>query len=63
MDNARGVMSQAEYARHRGTSRQYIGKLGKEGVLVMRNGKVDVAATDANSTCASRRSMAPAKTP
>ena len=47
MDKARGVMSQAEYARHRGTSRQYIGKLGKEGVLVMRNGKVDVAATDA----------------
>ena len=47
MDKARGVMSQAEYARHRGTSRQYIGKLGKGGVLVMRNGKVDVAATDA----------------
>src|SRR5450759_2255502 len=47
MDKAQGIMSQAEYARHRGTSRQYIGKLGKEGVLLMRNGKVDVAATDA----------------
>ena len=41
------LISQSEYARHRGKSRQYIGKLSKAGVLVMRNGKVDVAATDA----------------
>ena len=39
-------MSQAEYARHRGKSRQYIGQLAKAGVLVMRGGKVDVQASD-----------------
>jgi len=41
------LMSQAEYARHRGKSRQYISRLAKAGVLVMRGGKVDVAASDA----------------
>lgn len=40
-------MSQAEYARHRGKSRQYISRLAKAGVLVMRGGKVDAAASDA----------------
>ncbi|MCC6389133.1 MAG: hypothetical protein IT167_00925 [Bryobacterales bacterium] len=40
-------MSQAEYARHRGKSRQYISRLAKAGVLIMRGGKVDVAASDA----------------
>jgi phage terminase Nu1 subunit (DNA packaging protein) len=40
------VMSQAEYARHRGKSRQYISKLAQAGVLVMRGGKVDVRASD-----------------
>jgi hypothetical protein len=40
-------MSQAEYARHRGKSRQYISRLVKAGVLVMRGGKVDAAASDA----------------
>jgi hypothetical protein len=40
-------MSQAEYARHRGKSRQYISRLAKAGVLVMRGGKVDFAASDA----------------
>ncbi|MGQ9686263.1 MAG: hypothetical protein ACUVT2_08170 [Thiobacillaceae bacterium] len=40
-------MSQAEYARHRAKSRQYISRLAKAGVLVMRGGKVDVAASDA----------------
>jgi hypothetical protein len=40
------VMSQAEYARHRRKSRQYISKLAKAGVLVMRGGKIDVRATD-----------------
>ncbi|MBI4459467.1 MAG: hypothetical protein HY648_05355 [Acidobacteria bacterium] len=33
--------------RHRGVSRQYISQLAKAGVLVMRGGKVDVAASDA----------------
>jgi phage terminase Nu1 subunit (DNA packaging protein) len=47
MSEARRLMSQAEYARHRGKSRQYISKLAKAGVLVMRNGHVDVAASDA----------------
>lgn len=41
------LMSQAEYARHRGKSRQYISRLAKAGVLVLRGGKVDVAASDA----------------
>jgi len=41
------VISQTEYARHRGKSRQYISRLAKAGVLVMRNGKVDVATSDA----------------
>ena len=40
-------MSQAEYARRRGKSRQYISRLAKAGVLVMRGGKVDAAASDA----------------
>lgn len=42
-----GLVSQAEYARHRGKSRQYISRMAKSGVLVMRNGKVDVGASDA----------------
>jgi hypothetical protein len=41
------LMSQAEYARHRAKSRQYISRLVKAGMLVMRGGKVDVAASDA----------------
>lgn len=41
------LMTQAEYARHRAKSRQYISRLAKAGVLVMRGGKVDVAASDA----------------
>jgi hypothetical protein len=41
------LMSQADYARHRGKSRQYISRLAKAGVLVMRGGKVDVDASDA----------------
>lgn len=39
-------MSQAEYARHRRKSRQYISQLAKAGVLVMRGGKIDVRASD-----------------
>lgn len=41
------LMTQAEYARHRGKSRQYISRLAKAGVLVMRGGKVDASASDA----------------
>jgi hypothetical protein len=47
MSEARQVVSQAEYARHRKVSRSYISRLAKAGVLVMRQGKVDVAASDA----------------
>ena len=38
--------SKQEYARHRGVSHQYIGKLAKSGVLVMRGKKVDFRASD-----------------
>lgn len=41
------LMTQAEYARHRGKSRQYISRLAKAGVLVMRGAKVDAPASDA----------------
>ena len=41
------LMTQAEYARHRNKSPQYIGKLYKAGILVMRGRLVDVAASDA----------------
>jgi len=47
MVDSRQLVSQAEYARHRSKSRQYISRLAKAGVLVMRGGKVDVAASDA----------------
>ncbi|MFZ5828938.1 MAG: hypothetical protein ACOY3P_02580 [Planctomycetota bacterium] len=40
-------MTQAEYARHRGKSRQYINRLARAGVLVIRGGKVDAPASDA----------------
>jgi hypothetical protein len=40
------LMTKAEYAKHRGVSKPYITKLAKNGVLVLRGGKVDVAATD-----------------
>jgi len=45
-DGKHTVGSQAEYARHRGKSRQYIGQLAKAGVLVMRGGQVDFEASD-----------------
>jgi hypothetical protein len=45
-ESKQAVMTQAEYARHRRKSRQYISKLAKAGVLVMRGGKIDVRATD-----------------
>ena len=40
------LMTQAQYARHRGTSQQYIHKLAKAGVLVMRGRLVNVTASD-----------------
>ena len=40
------LLSQSQYARRRGKSRQYIGKLAKAGVLVMRGGLVDAEASD-----------------
>ena len=40
------LMTKSEYANHRGVSKPYITKLAKNGVLVLRGGKVDVAATD-----------------
>jgi hypothetical protein len=40
-------MTQAQYARHRNTSPQYIGKLAKAGVLVMGGRLVDAVASDA----------------
>ncbi len=47
MGEARLLVSQADYARHRRVSRQYISRLAKAGVLVMRGGKVDLVASDA----------------
>jgi hypothetical protein len=41
------LMTQAQYARHRNQSPQYIGELAEAGVLVMGGRLVDVAATDA----------------
>lgn len=41
------LMTQAQYARHRDKSPQYIGKLAKAGILVMRGRMVDAAASDA----------------
>jgi hypothetical protein len=40
------LMDQVQYARHRDTSKQYINKLVKAGVLVMRGTKIDVRASD-----------------
>lgn len=40
------LMTKTEYARHRGVSQPYISKLAKNGILVMRGNKIDVAATD-----------------
>jgi hypothetical protein len=41
------LMPQAEYARHRNKSPQYIGKLYKAGILVMRGRMVDATASGA----------------
>jgi len=44
---AAGLMTQAEYARHRNVNRSHISRLAKRGILVMRGKLVDVAASDA----------------
>lgn len=41
------MLSKADYARHRGCDRSLITRWGKVGRLVMRDGLVDVDATDA----------------
>jgi len=46
MDAPRVEMTQAEYARHRGVSRQAIGKFAAAGKVVIVGGKVDVVASD-----------------
>jgi hypothetical protein len=47
MNESSRLKTQAEYARHRRTSRQYISRLVGRGILVMRGKLVDVAASDA----------------
>jgi phage terminase Nu1 subunit (DNA packaging protein) len=47
MNNNSILMTQAQYARHRGKSPQYIGKLAKAGILVMRGRMADATASDA----------------
>ena len=41
------LMTQAQYARHRNKSPQYIAKLVKAGILVMRGRMVNATASDA----------------
>ncbi len=47
MNDNQILMTQAQYARHRNKSPQYIAKLAKAGVLVMRGRLVDAVASDA----------------
>ncbi len=42
-----GLMTQAEYARHRGVNRSHINRLAKRGILILRGKLVDAAASDA----------------
>ena len=41
------LVTQAEYARMRGVSRQYVGRLVKKGVIGLTDGKVDAGKADA----------------
>jgi hypothetical protein len=41
------LISQSEYARQRGVSRQYVSRLVKQGVIALENGKIDPARADA----------------
>ena len=43
MSQTPGLMTQAEYARHRNVNRSYINRLAKRGILVLRGRLVDVA--------------------
>jgi hypothetical protein len=45
--SAANVMTQAEFARHRGVNRSYISRLAQRGILVMRGKLVDAGASDA----------------
>ncbi len=62
-------ISQSEYARRRGVSRQYVSRLVKEGVIRLKNGKVDPAQADAalaarrDPARPARRKKVGAKTP
>jgi hypothetical protein len=47
MVNSSQLMSQAAYARHRRVNASYVSRLKARGILVMRGGLVDVAASDA----------------
>jgi len=40
------LMTKSEFAKHRNVSKPYISKLARNGILVMRSGKIDVQATD-----------------
>jgi len=42
-----GLMTQAEYARHRKVNRSHVSRLAKRGILILRGKLVDVAASDA----------------
>lgn len=42
-----GHLTQHDYAKHRKVSRQYINKLVQEGVLPLKNGKIDPVQADA----------------
>ena len=42
-----GLMTMAEYSRHRKVNRSYVTRLAQRGILVMRGKLVDVAASDA----------------
>jgi hypothetical protein len=53
-DNRNSILTtQAQYTRHRNKSPQYIGKLYKAGILVMRGGLADVAASNSSPVKAS----------
>ncbi len=43
---AKGLLTQKDYAAQRKVSKQYIGKLVKEGVLQLKNGKIDPVQAD-----------------
>jgi len=42
-----GLMTMAEYSRHRNVNRSYISRLAQRGILVLRGRLVDVSASDA----------------